>query len=355
MERLTNTKSSAHQDPRVSRKHGVAETDSSPHTPEQELTHFGSWASEPIWVPPSDSSSEIAKSMLNRFGLFASKAECWQAMIREHREKFTQVRKLELPRASIRLPEGQVFVTVTERERFHEIEDPIPPSVQTRLEEFLAGRGKQRGVKVYYLKPLCVEIGNELVFTTEAELREAIEKIQAEVFAAFRRHYLPHRARRLVVSLLDASLAIPRSTFKFFIERKKREIAAYHSKLEFVRRQRALEALRCRQHYHADDCTFEDILSLTPTLERSDVIDHYVEEKSLAHRDKKMFLLASGETLPWFLALSIVAYKLATISLTTASVAVVDPVFVAEMPNSKGQLLKIGHFDEVDGIMHVEI
>ena len=34
---------------------------------------------------------------------------------------------------------------------------------------------------------------------------------------------------------------------------------------------------------------------------------------------------------------------------------VVDPVFVADMPGRPGVLLKIGHFDEVAGVTHVEI
>ena len=38
-----------------------------------------------------------------------------------------------------------------------------------------------------------------------------------------------------------------------------------------------------------------------------------------------------------------------------ASVVVCDPAFVAEIPDRKGVLYKIGHFDEVDGVMHVEI
>jgi hypothetical protein len=32
-----------------------------------------------------------------------------------------------------------------------------------------------------------------------------------------------------------------------------------------------------------------------------------------------------------------------------------DPAFVAELPGSNGVVLKIGHFDEVGGVNHVEI
>lgn len=34
---------------------------------------------------------------------------------------------------------------------------------------------------------------------------------------------------------------------------------------------------------------------------------------------------------------------------------VCDPAFVAEMPGSRGVLLKIGHFDQVGGVTHVEL
>ena len=148
-----------------------------PHTPDQELQHFGDWVGDPIWVPPKDNSEELAKSMLNRFGPSATEEECWKGVTREHRSKFTQVRRFELPRASIRLPKGQLYVTVTEQKNFDKIEEDIPQSVQTRLDEFLAGPGEKRGVKVYYLKPLCIEVNNELVFTTEEELNKAITDI----------------------------------------------------------------------------------------------------------------------------------------------------------------------------------
>jgi hypothetical protein len=41
--------------------------------------------------------------------------------------------------------------------------------------------------------------------------------------------------------------------------------------------------------------------------------------------------------------------------VATPSIVVCGPVFVAEMPGSHGVVLKIGHFDEVAGITHVEI
>ena len=334
-----------------------------PHTPDQELTHFGNWVGEPIWVPPKDNSVELAKSILNQFGTLslksfkASKEECWQAVIKEHRSKFTQVREFELPEASIRLPKGRLFVAITERKNFDKIEETIPDCVQTRLDEFLEGPGEKRGVKVYYLKPLCVESGSDLIFTTAQEINESIEQIQAEVFREYKRRYLPHLLRRLGVGLVDAALAIPRSFLKFAFKRKKQEIEAFHSKLEFERRRRAMEASRMHNKYRADkNCTFDEIESLTTCPQREEVIEHYVRENELGEIDREMFKIVSTVSLPWFATLSLSTYKLALVSLTeTISVPLCDPAFVAEMPRAKGKLLKIGHFDEVDGVMHVEI
>lgn len=322
----------------------------------QELKPFGKWTSEPIWVPPKDNSSELAKSMLNRFSPFASKKTCWEALVHEHRSQFTQVREIELPKESIRLPQGRLYVTVTERKDFDKIEDPIPNCVQTRLEEFLQDHGKKRGVKVYYLKPLCVEVDDQLIFTTEDELNQAISQVQSEVFSQYRRLYLGHRTKRFANTAVNASLAIPRTFMRYFLERKKREIEAYHAKLEFERRKRALRATRAHQKLRTDGCTFEEMLSFMDPPDRKDVIDQYVAENELSNIDRQVFLIASAATLPWFIGLSIGLYQLAVVSLTTTmTVAVCDPAFVAEMPGSDGTLLKIGHFDEVDGVMHVEI
>ena len=326
-----------------------------PHTPTQDLEHFGSWVSEPIWVPPNDSSKELANSILNQFGPLASKKKCWDAVTAQHREKFTQVREFELPKASIRLPQGRLFVTVTERENFDSIEDEVPACVQSRLDEFLAGPGKKRGVKVYYLKPLCIEVGDELIFTTSEELNEAIAQIQDAVFAEYRRRYLSHRLRHMAVGAMDAALAVPRAIIQFAFNIKKREIAAYHAKLEFERRRRAMEAVRLHNGYRSDKCTFDEIIGLTEAPTREAVIEHYVEEQELGRLERQIFLMASATQLPWFATLSLAALKLAAYVAAGTSVAVCDPAFVAEMPGSNGRLLKIGHFDEVGGVMHVEI
>jgi hypothetical protein len=65
--------------------------------------------------------------------------------------------------------------------------------------------------------------------------------------------------------------------------------------------------------------------------------------------------MAAG-TLPWFFLLSFTVSYLSSLTWIMATPPLVcDPVFVAEMPCSGGVVLKIGHFDEVDGVMHVEI
>jgi hypothetical protein len=333
-----------------------------PHTPSQDLELFGRWVEKPIWVPPKDNSDELAKSMLNRFGPFASKEDCWKHVTRKHRDKFTQVRAIELPKASIRLPQGTLYVTVTEQDRFHEIEEEIPRCVQTRLDEFLAGPGQKRGVKVSYLKPLCVETGSDLIFTTQEELDEAIATIQAEVFASYKKQFPAHLMRQVVVNALDAALLIPRSLLSSFLERKKREVETRQGQLEFERRKRAHKAMRQLNRRTRKKCSFNEVLSLTDSPEREDVINQMIREKevdralAMANVERNMYLLASASALPWFAAMSLAAYKIAVASVTTAvTVSVCDPAFVAEMPGARGRLLKIGHFDEVDGVMHVEI
>ena len=158
--------------------------------------------------------------MLRQSGPWTPRIKRWASVVDNHRAEFTQVREIDLLKASIRLPKGRFFVSVTERQHFDKITETIPGCVQTRLEEFLGGPGKKSGVKVYYLKPLCVEVDDAL------------------------------------------GLAIPRSFVNYF----------------------------------------------------------------------------------------------ASLSLAAAApLMVCDPAFVAEMPGSPGDLLKIGHFDEVGGITHVEI
>jgi hypothetical protein len=84
-----------------------------PFTLEQELKPFGAWVGEPIWVPPKDASKELAETMLRETRPFASRQKRWAAVERKHRSDFTQVREIDLFQASIRLPKGRFFVTVT--------------------------------------------------------------------------------------------------------------------------------------------------------------------------------------------------------------------------------------------------
>src|SRR5262245_48120672 len=100
-------------------------------TLEQELEPFGAWVGDPIWVPPKDASKTLAETMLRESRPFASKEKRWDLVVKNHRTDFTQVRELDLFRASIRLPQGKLFVTVIEQKDFDKITDPIPNCVQT--------------------------------------------------------------------------------------------------------------------------------------------------------------------------------------------------------------------------------
>ena len=89
-----------------------------PFTLEQELKPFGAWVGKPIWVPPKDSAETLSESMLRETRPFAGKEKRWAAVQKKHRADFTQVREFDLFQASIRLPQGKFFVTVTEQKDF---------------------------------------------------------------------------------------------------------------------------------------------------------------------------------------------------------------------------------------------
>lgn len=327
-----------------------------PFTMDQELEPFGKWVGDPIWVPPKDSSGNLAESMLRGKGWFRSKEERWKAAVAEHRNEFTQVREIDLHRASIRLPKGRFYVSVTEQKDFDKITDTIPSCVQTRLDEFLAGPGKARGVKVYYLKPLCVEAGDELILTTREDLMSAVGKIQDEVFAEYRSRYLLRRAADAMVGAVNASLAVPRGVVSYAVRRRQREIEQYHAHLEFKRRQTALRAAKKHRQFRTDGCTYDEMLALTNPLETADVITQYGVEKNLSRAKQQQLIKMAAGTVPWFVALSLTAWYVSTLTLTIGTpVMVADPAFVAQMPGSNGVVLKIGHFDEVAGVTHVEI
>jgi hypothetical protein len=152
--------------------------------------------------------------------------------------------------------------------------------------------------------------------------------------------------------------AAPRAFMKHVVARRRKAIEAYHARLEFERRKLALDVARTHRRLRTDGCTFEETLAMTSPIDRSDVIEQYCTEQELSRAARKQLLYLAGDALPWFVALSLAASYasiLSTALLWTAPVAVCDPAFVAEMPEARGVLLKIGHFDEVGGVTHVEI
>lgn len=94
-------------------------------TLDQELEPFAKWLGESIWVPPKDSSQEFAEAMLRQHGAFSTQAACWATIEEEFRSSFQQVREIQLDKASIRLPRGRLYVSVTQRAEFHAITDRI--------------------------------------------------------------------------------------------------------------------------------------------------------------------------------------------------------------------------------------
>ncbi len=318
---------------------------------------FGTWVGKPIWVPPKDASRTLADTMVRASRPFASQDQRWGAVVKAHRNDFTQVREFDLLQASIRLPQGKFFVTVTEEQHFDKITDPIPKCVQTRLEEFLSSPAKQRGAKVYYLKPLCIEIGDELIMTTREDLLAAVAKVQEEVFAHYRRLALYRRPLQAVAAAANLGLAIPRGVLGYAVRRKQKALAAYQAHLEFKRRKLALSTAKTYCKRRTDGCSFDDVLELTSPLEKRDVAEQYCVEQELSRVKRDQLLRIAAGTLPWFVGLSLSLSYLATIAvaLTTPPIVVCDPAFVAEMPGSGGVVLKIGHFDEVGGVTHVEI
>ncbi len=332
-----------------------------PFTLDQELKPFGKWTDSPIWVPPKDSSTEMAESMLRQTGLLTSKSKSWNAVAKEHRDSFTQVREIELSKASIRLPKGRLFVSVTEQRNFDQITDTIPNCVQTRLEEFLAGPGRRPGVKVYYLKPLCVEVGDELLFTSREDVLGAITKIQQEVFAEYRRLYFSRFAKKAVLQTLKGGLAIPRTIGQYVVQRRQRAIDVYQAKLEFRRRQTALDAAKTYRTLRTGECTFDEMLEMTAPIRREAVIRQYSIEQKLSQAKQAQLLRMAAGQLPWF-ALTALAATLAHLSYTSIAtitlvspLMVCDPAFVAELPGSGGVVMNIGHFDDIAGVRHIEL
>lgn len=328
-----------------------------PFTLEQELEPFGAWVGDPLWAPPRDVSRSLAESMLQNSWAFVAMEKRWEQLTDLRRAEFTQVREIELYRDSIRLPMGRFFVSVTEQKDFDKITDDVPACVQTRLDEFLEGPGRRPGVKVYYLKPLCVDFCDHLVLTTREDLLSAINKVKQEVFSEYRELAPAWRTVQACRVVADLGLAIPRRLFRYFVERRKRALDAYHARLEFKRRKLALGVARNYRKRRTAPCSFNDVLEMTSPLDSKQVVHQYCLEQEMSDAERQLLMFAAaGVAIPWFVALSVSAAIAASAATVTASgVMVADPAFVAQMPDANGVLLKIGHFDEVDGVTHVEI
>ena len=347
---------SAHRQRRLVRPSVVDPTTTKPYTLEQELEPFAHWVGDPIWAPPLDSQQALAKLMLKNSRPFTSMQTRWARLVKEHQREFTQVREIELPKASIRLPKGRFFVSVTQQEDFDKIQETVPDCVQTRLDEFMEGPGKRWGVKVFYLKPLCVEVDDTLVLTTRDDLMKTTREMQQEIIREYREIAVLHRPLEAVLAAINLGLAVPRSIMNYFVERRQKAIDAYHARMEFERRKTALRAARTHCKLRTDGCTFDEMLALTNPLDRKEVVKQYGIEQKLSNAKRDQLAQMAAGSMPWFVTLSLGVSYLSSLSLAFAPpVLMCDPAFVAEMPDSPGQLLKIGHFDEVGGVMHVEL
>jgi hypothetical protein len=101
------------------------------------------------------------------------------------------------------------------------------------------------------------------------------------------------------------------------------------------------------------------MLELTSPLKRTDVIHQYCNEQEVPAGKRELLLQIAAGTLPWFFTLSFAMSYVSTLAWLITSplppIVACDPAFVAEMPGSNDVVLKIGHFDEVGGVTHVEI
>ncbi|TWT98788.1 hypothetical protein [Neorhodopirellula pilleata] len=308
-----------------------------PFSLDQELKVFGNWSDDPVWVPPKDCSVELAELMLAQKGWLKSTEARWERLVDSHRNQFTQVREIELTKASIRLPKGKLFVQITEEENFDKITDIVPACVQTRLEEFLAGPGKKKGVKVMYLKPLCVELDDQLYFTTGDSIAKTIRKIQSEVFSEYRMRFIPRRIQQASATSWNGLTALPRYLIRKAIQRRQKAIDAYQAKLEFERRKTALMALKAHEQCRTNEVSYGEMLALCNPLRREDVISQYSLEQELSQAKKKQLTMLAYGQLPWYAAFSMGLSTLGALVLTwTPPVVVCDPAFVAEFPDSPG-------------------
>ncbi|MEM1227782.1 MAG: hypothetical protein AAGJ40_18990 [Planctomycetota bacterium] len=332
--------------------------DQRPFTLDQELKPFCRWVGDTVWVPPKNANRELAQAIRREHHPWSSEAKRWSSVVQQHRDQFTQVREIELEEASIRLPKGRLFVSVTQQKDFDTITDRVPACVQTRLDEFLDRPGRRQDVNVFYLKPLCVEVDDQLLFTSREDLDAAVSQVRQAVMAEHRRQYIQGLPKRCAVGLVHTMFAAPMAMGRRVMRRRRKALEDYRAKLEFQRRKTALRAMRTHQRTRTDGCTYDEMLALTNPLQTEDVVRHYCEQQELSRdRQRQMIQLATGQQ-HWFLTLTagLTAMGVATANLLYAApaVAVCDPAFVAQVPGSN-QLLKIGHFDEIAGVTHVEI
>ena len=239
-------------------------------------------------------------AILQRHTPWSDKKSMWRRAENEHRSKFTQVREIELSKASIRLPQGRLYVSVLTPNQFDQIEEQIPDCVQTRLNEFMDGPAERLNAKVYYLKPLCVEVDSELIFTTQDELQSAIEEVREEVFQEVRRKYIRRIPRRVAAAIVNGATAVPRSLVRSHLNRRKKKIDDYQAKLEFERRMTAREAMLLHRECRTHGCSYDQMLELTNPLETEDVVNQYAVENELSEKKKDDMLRIAVGSLPWF-------------------------------------------------------
>ena len=215
-----------------------------PFTLEQELQPFGAWVGEPIWVPPKDESKTMAETMYQESRPFTSKEKRWASVVNKHRNDFTQVREFDLFQASIRLPQGKFFVTVTEQKDFDKITDTIPNCVQTRLEEFLSGPAHEARREGLLPEAALHRNGRRAdPHHPRRPLRRNHQDPRGSLSASIARLALYRRPLQAMVAAANLGLALPRGLVKYAVERRQKPIDAYHAHLEF-KRQKA--RLRCR-------------------------------------------------------------------------------------------------------------
>ncbi len=326
-----------------------------PFTLEQELTSFGTWTSKPIWVPPKDSAAEMAKTMLDQCSLLASQEDRWSAVVAEHRSSFTQVREIELTQASIRLPKARLFVSVTEQADFDKITDKIPNCVKTRLEEFLQGPGRRHGTRFIISstvrrsrRPIDLYDSRGTEYDDRPDTRGCLCTVPTSSATA--------PCPQVPLGTGRCGFGGPSRHCESASRSSSTQSRSLSGQVGIQPSQAALRATNLHRKCRTDGCEFDEMLALTNPLDHRDVVEQYGLEHNLSKAERDRLLALTSITLPWFISIPLAIYYISQVSVTLAPpIMVCDPAFVAEMPGSNGVVLKIGHFDEVAGVTHVEI